>query len=122
MLKSMVIFFPFACLVHRTTQVVLTEQDRANPAIRCKDLERPHCDGASGIFEMVCKSLCCTQFDSLQPPHEKNNALSSHQRTNKSEVNKKGDFFHAVFCLSCFSRCLSKRQNTVIKATARGKP
>jgi len=92
----MVIFLPFACLVHRTTQVVLTEQDRANPAIRCKDLERPHCDGASGIFEMVCKSLCCTQFDS-EPPHAKNNALSSHQRTNKSEVNKKGDLF--PYCL-----------------------
>lgn len=71
MFKGMVIFLPFACLVHRTTQVVLTEQGRANPAIRGKDLERPHCDGASGIFEMVCKSLCCTQFDSLQPPHAK---------------------------------------------------
>jgi len=93
----MVIFLLFACLVHRTTQVVLTEQDRANPAIRCKDLERPHCDGASGIFEMVCKSLCCTQFDSLQPTHAQNDALSSHQRTNKSEVNKKGDFF--PYCL-----------------------
>lgn len=119
----MVIFLPFACLVHRTTQVVLTEQGRANPAIRGKDLERPHCDGASGIFEMVCKSLCCTQFDSLQPPHaKKNNALSSHHRTNKREVNKKRLFFHVVFCLSCFPSCLSKRQNTVIKATARGKP
>lgn len=58
-------------LVHRTTQVVLTEQDHVNPAIRRKDLERPHCEGASGIFELVCKSLWCTQLDSLKPPQVK---------------------------------------------------
>lgn len=67
----MVIFFPFAWLVQRTTQVVLTEQGCVNPAIRCKDLERPHREGTSGIFEIVCKSLCCTQLHSLKPPHVK---------------------------------------------------
>lgn len=107
MLKSKVIFSRLHVLVHITTQVVLTEQDLVNPAIRHKDLERPQCEGTSGIFEMVCKSLCCIQLDSLKPPQVKR--TMRYQAIMKEKRIKKV-LFHVVFCLSRFFSCLPKRQ------------
>lgn len=108
MLKSKVIFSRLHVLVHITTQVVLTEQDLVNPTIRRKDLERPQCEGTSGIFVMVCKSLCCIQLNSLKPPQVKR--TMRYQAIMKEKRIKKRWFFHVVFCFSRFFSCLPKRQ------------
>lgn len=118
MLKSKVIFSRLHVLVHITTQVVLTEQDLVNPAIRHKDLERPQCEGTSGIFEMVCKSLCCIQLDSLKSPQVKR--TMRYQAIMKEKRIKKGDFFMLSFVSAAFSVVFQNVKNTVINSTARG--
>ena len=118
MLKSKVIFSRLHVLVHITTQVVLTEQDLVNPAIRREDLERPQCEGTSGIFEMVCKSLCCIQLDSLKPPQVKR--TMRYQAIMKEKRIKKGDFFLLSFVSAAFLVVFQNVKNTVINSTARG--